>query len=131
MLLQWLFLLRINIILFNICVLVKNETFYFIRPIYLITHTISEISHILRFFRLFRFPFRFPMASQKKILGCSGCVIEAIESHDEIRLRKLLSAANVEYTDTHWVSRASHSQFTDAFSLFDHYAFPSFLIPIQ
>ena len=45
------------------------------------------------------------MASQTmKIVGCSGCVIEAIERQNEQRLRELLSAANVEYSDTHWVS---------------------------
>lgn len=49
--------------------------------------------------------FRISMASQtSKAVGCSRCLIEAIERHDERRLRDLLSA-NVQYSDTYWANR--------------------------
>lgn len=34
--------------------------------------------------------------------GCSGCLIEAIERADEAKLRRLLSAPNLEFSDTYW-----------------------------
>lgn len=37
-------------------------------------------------------------------LGCSGCLIEAIERNDESLLRKLLSAPDVKFHDTFWIS---------------------------
>ena len=39
--------------------------------------------------------------SSERVLGCSGCLIEAIERHDERALRRLLSA-EVEFDDTFW-----------------------------
>ena len=47
--------------------------------------------------------------------GCSGCLIEAIERRDEVSLRNLLSAANVEYSDTCWVPRAQLFGFKASF----------------
>ena len=55
------------------------------------------------------------MASQTKTVGCSGCLIEAIERHEEGRLRNLLWAANVEYSDTYWVPRDSLLMFKEPF----------------
>ena len=39
--------------------------------------------------------------------GCSGCIIDAIVSHDERRLLDLLSNANVKFSDTYWIPRVS------------------------
>lgn len=44
-----------------------------------------------------------------KTLGCSGCLIEAIERGDETTLRQLLPAPNVEFHDSYWISRSSLS----------------------
>ena len=50
------------------------------------------------------------------VLGCSGCLIEAIVLHDERILRKLrLSATDLEYSDTHWVPRVSPFSFMTTF----------------
>ena len=71
------------------------------------------------------------MAFQKKTVGCSGCVIEAIERHNESWLRTLLSAANVEYSDTHWVARDSLHNFMGSLSRPDSFQlrFPVLLNP--
>ena len=47
--------------------------------------------------------------------GCSGCLIEAIERHDEHRLRNLLSATNVKYSDDYWVPRKTVFRFMAPF----------------
>lgn len=44
-----------------------------------------------------------------RTLCCSGCLIEAIERSDEATLRALLSARNVDFTDTYWAPRAGLS----------------------
>lgn len=46
-----------------------------------------------------------------KTLGCSGCLIEAIERSDEATLRELLSAQDVEFNDTYWAPRSSLLRF--------------------
>ena len=59
------------------------------------------------------------MASQTaRTVGCSGCLIEAIERHDERRLRELLSAEKVQYSDTYWVLRANLLHFMTSISNF-------------
>ena len=55
------------------------------------------------------------MASKTNTFGCSGCLIEAIERHEERTLRQLLSNANVEYSDIHWVPRDSLLLFKEPF----------------
>ena len=56
------------------------------------------------------------MASETtRTRGCSGCLIEAIELHDERRLHNLLSASNVEYSDDYWVPREKLIQFMTPF----------------
>ena len=63
------------------------------------------------------------MASQTtRTEGCSGCLLEAIKRYDERRERELLSAANVEYSDTYWVSRAQLNRFVVPFpNSFGHF----------
>ena len=57
------------------------------------------------------------MASEtKRPQGCSGCLIDAIERHDKRRLRNLLSASNVKYSDNYWVPREQLCQFMTPFS---------------
>lgn len=43
-------------------------------------------------------------ALTSKTLGCSGCLIEAIERCDEATLRQLLFEPNVEFHDTFWIA---------------------------
>ena len=65
---------------------------------------------LLLLLTLITFFFKIPMASEtKKPQSCSGCLIEAIERHDERNLRYLLSATNVEYRDDYWVPREKAS----------------------
>ena len=41
--------------------------------------------------------------------GCSNCLIETIVLHNEQRICQLLSAVNVEFSDTYWIPRPSLS----------------------
>lgn len=50
-------------------------------------------------------------AASTKTFGCSGCLIEAIECGDAATLRQLLSAQNVQFTDTYWTPRSFVSTF--------------------
>ena len=71
------------------------------------------------------------MASQTtKTQGCSGCLIEAIERHDERKLCELLSAANVEYSDTYWVPRDKLFKFVEPLSN-SYWQFPVLLPSLE
>ena len=72
----------------------------------------------IEFYRAFCFLFfRILMAGAHalRIQSCSGCLIEAIECHDEVGLRNPLSAMNMEYSDTYWVPRAKILEFVALF----------------
>lgn len=53
---------------------------------------------------------KFSMTSHSAgVMPCAGCLrlnAEALECRDESALRKLLSAENVEFSDTYWTSRS-------------------------
>lgn len=59
-----------------------------------------------------------------KVLGCSGCLIEAIERGDELTVHQLLSEPNVKFDDTFWTPYSSISLYMASFSNIRGQCFP-------